>query len=144
MSDSLSCRLSLIAEAVLDSRRAPLDRPGSGAESALAAPFANFAGIDFYDEPVERAAICCSRIIRNHPLPDGNKRVGYECMREMLERGGFPWPRPSEDAEEIAGKVEALAAREISERDFVQLGAGRGPELSAAVRTTTVRPSERR
>jgi death on curing protein len=89
-------------------------------ESALAAPFASFDGIDFYDEPVERAAICCSRIIRNHPLPDGNKRLGYECMREMLERSGIPWPRPSEDVDEIASTVEGLAAGTVSEQDFVR------------------------
>ncbi len=114
--------LLLIAEAVLG---APAERLArmilvSSAESALAAPFATFGGIDFYEDPVERAAICCSRIIRNHPFPDGNKRVGYECMREMLERGDIPWPRPSEDVDEIAGTIEALAAREISERDFVR------------------------
>jgi death-on-curing protein len=111
----------LIAEAVLG---APAERLArmilvASAESALAAPFASFGGIDFYEDPVERAAICCSRIIRNHPFPDGNKRVGYECMREMLERDGVPWPRPSEDVDEIAGTIEGLAAREISERDFV-------------------------
>jgi death-on-curing protein len=113
--------LLLIAEAVLD---APAERLArvilvSSAESALAAPFASFGGTDFYEDRVERAAICCSRIIRNHPFPDGNKRVGYECMREMLERDGIPWPRPSEDVDEIAGTIERLAAREISERDFV-------------------------
>ena len=91
----------------------------SAIESALAAPFASFGAIDFYDDPAERAAICCSRIIRNHPLPDGNKRLGYECMREMLEREGLPWPRPSEDVDEIASTIERLAAREISEQDFV-------------------------
>jgi death on curing protein len=90
-----------------------------GVESALAAPFASFGGIDFYGDPAERAAICCSRIIRNHPLPDGNKRLGYECMREMLERSGIEWPRPSEDAEEIALKVDGLAAGTVSEQDFV-------------------------
>lgn len=114
--------LLLIAEAVLGDPAEHLARAIliPGAESALAAPFASFGGIDFYDDPVERAAICCSRIIRNHPFPDGNKRVGYECMREMLERGGFPWPRPSEDAEQIAAVVEGVAAREVSERDFVR------------------------
>ncbi|HSS05349.1 MAG TPA: Fic family protein [Solirubrobacterales bacterium] len=112
--------LLLIAEALLGE---PAERLASivlvaSAESALAAPFATFSGVDFYPDPVERAAICCSRIIRNHPFPDGNKRVGYECMREMLERDGIPWPRPG-DVEEIAGTIEALAAREISERAFV-------------------------
>ncbi|HET7445548.1 MAG TPA: Fic family protein [Solirubrobacterales bacterium] len=112
--------LLLIAEAMLGTPAEQLARVilvGS-AESALAAPFASFDGIDFYEDPAERAAICCSRIIRNHPFPDGNKRVGYECMREMLERDDVPWPRPG-DVDEIAGTIEALAAREISERDFV-------------------------
>jgi len=111
----------VIAEAVLGIRAEALARVTriGGTESALAAPFASFGGVDFYGDPVERAAICCSRIIRNHPLPDGNKRLGYECMREMLERVDAPWPRPSEDAEEIASTVEGLAAGSISERDFV-------------------------
>jgi death-on-curing protein len=123
MSERLEiAELLLIAEAVLGTTAERLARSAllSGAESALAAPFASFDGNDFFDDPVERAAICCSRIIRNHPFPDGNKRVGYECMREMLERGGFPWPRPSEDAEEIAHTVEGLAARTVSEREFVE------------------------
>lgn len=90
-----------------------------GVESALSAPFASFGGVDFYEDPVERAAICCSRLVRNHPLPEGNKQVGYECMREMLERVEAPWPRPSEDAKEIALTIDTLASSSISEREFV-------------------------
>lgn len=112
----------LIAEAVLgipaDRLLAALKVPG--AESALEAPFANFGGVYFYPEPSDRAAICCSRVIRNHPLPDGNKRVGYECMREMLERSEIDWPRPTEDAALIAMMVEGLAARSVSEADFIR------------------------
>jgi death-on-curing protein len=123
----MSHRLTLadfltIAEAVLGVRAEDLARTVlvPSAESALAAPFATFGDVDFYPDSVERAAICCSRILRNHPFPDGNKRVGYECMREMLERDGIPWPRPSEDAEEIATMVERLAGREVSEGEFVR------------------------
>lgn len=105
--------LGISAERLLHVARIPV------VESALAAPFASFGGVDFYEDPAERAAICCSRVIRNHPLPDGNKRMGYECMREMLERSGLEWPRPSEDAEEIALKVDGLAGGTISEKDFV-------------------------
>lgn len=90
------------------------------AESALAAPFAQFGGVYFYPDPVQRAAICCSRIIRSHPLPDGNKRVGYECMREMLERSGVAWPRPREDAEEIAFVVEGVASNAVTEGAFIE------------------------
>ncbi len=112
----------LIAEAVLRVEAERLARTVRipAAEAALAAPFASLDGVPFYSDPAERAAICCSRIIRGNPLPDGNKRVAYECMREMLERSGVGWPRPREDAEEIAAKVEGLAARRISEPDFVR------------------------
>lgn len=112
----------LIAEAVLGVEAERLARAARipAAEGALAAPFASINGIPFYGDPVERAAICCSRIIRNNPLPDGNKRVAYECMREMLDRAGVAWPRPREDAAEIAEQVEGLASRRVSEPDFVR------------------------
>jgi len=112
----------LVAETVLgvEAERLARETRLPAAEAALAAPFASIDGIPFYVDPVERAAICCSRIIRNNPLPDGNKRVAYECMRELLERDGFVWPRPREDAEEIAGKIKGLAAQRLSEPDFVR------------------------
>lgn len=112
----------LIAEAVLGVEAERLARRArlAAAEAALAAPFASIDGIPFYADPVERAAICCARIIRHNPLPDGNKRVAYECMRELLDRAGVAWPRPREDAAEIAEKIEGLAARRLSEPDFVR------------------------
>ena len=112
----------LIAEAVLGVEAEQLGRVARlpAAEAALAAPFACIEGVPFHADPVEQAAICCSRLLRNAPLPDGNKRVAYECMREMLERGGVAWPRPREDAAEIAAKIEGLAARRVSEPDFVR------------------------
>src|SRR5450755_2928904 len=62
------------------------------AESALAAPFANFGGEDFYPDSIERAAILASRIMRNHPLPDGNKRVALILMDVYLQSQGFDLP----------------------------------------------------
>jgi death-on-curing protein len=113
--------LLLIAEKVLSqpAEKLVLVARISSAESALAAPFASFGGHDFYPDPAQQAAICCSRLIRNHPFPDGNKRIAYECMREMLERCELPWPRPREDAVEIAETVNALDARTMSEEEFV-------------------------
>jgi prophage maintenance system killer protein len=89
------------------------------AEAALNAPFARSGEIDLYPRLAEKAAICCSRFIGNRPLADGNSKVAYECMREMLVRGGEPWPRPEEDAEEIAMKLNALAEGKIEEAEFV-------------------------
>lgn len=69
--------LLAIAERVLGVDAAELlrDVKIGPAESALAAPFASFGGQDFYTDPVQRAAIACSRLVRNHPFTDGNKRV---------------------------------------------------------------------
>lgn len=89
------------------------------AEAALASPFATFGGIEVFPDPVQRAAICCSRIVRNHPFPSGNTQIAFECMRELLERGGFSWPRPREDAAEITHMVAALAVGTVTEEEFV-------------------------
>ena len=88
----------------------------NSAESALAAPFAGFGNTDLYPNPAVKAAILCSRIVRNHPLIDGNKRVAYIAMRELLVRNGHEWIRPDDD--EAAEMVERLAARDISEEQF--------------------------
>ena len=90
------------------------------AESALAAPFMGFDDTLFYPDPAQRAAIVCSRIIRNHPLPDGNKRTGYLCMRLQLEDAGLKFEHPDGDQDKTADVVEALAASTLSEEDFVE------------------------
>jgi death-on-curing protein len=87
------------------------------AESALNAPFASYGGQYFYPEPADKAAILCSRIVRNHPLPDGNKRVGLLAMLEFIERNGMIWVAPSQD--ELAQTIEWLAERAIAEQDFI-------------------------
>jgi death on curing protein len=110
----------LIAEAVLgiDAQRLSYAADLGAAESALAAPFAGFGDTEFYPNPATKAAILCSRIVRNHPLPDGNKRVAYLAMREFLARNAIDWRRP--DVEETAEMIERLAARDISEEDFAE------------------------
>ena len=61
------------------------------AESALAAPAASFLGVDFYPEFIDKAAVLCSRIVRNHSLPDGNKRTAFLALVEFVERNGHHW-----------------------------------------------------
>ncbi|MDQ3724827.1 MAG: hypothetical protein M3335_02870 [Actinomycetota bacterium] len=86
------------------------------AEATLAAPFAGPGELDLYPDPVDQAAICGSRFISSRLFPVGNELVGYECMREMLERAECPWPGPRGDAEE----VKRLAAGTTSEAGFVR------------------------
>lgn len=108
----------LVAESVLGRKAediARLDRI-SLAESALAAPTMSFGGVEFYPDPIMKAAVLCARLVRNHPLPDGNKRTAYLCLREFLARNELEFRRPSVD--ETVGVIEALAAGNLSEPDF--------------------------
>ncbi len=45
-------------------------------ESALHAPQAGFGYEDFYPGLVDMAAVLAVRLVRNHPLPDGQKAFG--------------------------------------------------------------------
>lgn len=86
-------------------------------ESALAAPFIGFGDVDVYQGIPMKAAVLCSRLIRNHPLPDGNKRAAYLSMREFLFRNGTVW-MPAADSGERGDVVWELARGAISEEEF--------------------------
>jgi death-on-curing protein len=100
--------LGIAAEAIARFDRVAL------AESALAAPAAGFAGVEAYPDFADKAAVLCSRLIRNHPLPDGNKRTGYLCLREFVARNGHAWHPAGDD--ETAEVIERVAAGTMSER----------------------------
>lgn len=82
------------------------------AESALAAPFAEFGGTPAYEGLAVRAAELVTRLARNHPLPDGNKRAAFLTMVTYLNANGLMWA--PEDIELDAGMVEAIAAGEVA------------------------------
>jgi death-on-curing protein len=111
-------RFLLVAEAVLgiDADRLKTVTQIGSAESALAAPFATFGGNDFYEHPVQRAGVLASRIIRNHPLPDGNKRVAFLLMVEHLEDHGW---QLAASPEEIDYMFRSVAARHHNEDYFI-------------------------
>ncbi len=108
----------LAAEAVLgiDAERIARATRISLAESALAAPFASFEGNDLYTDPVQRAAIIASRLVRNHPLPDGNGRVALLLMDMYLEEQGL---RLTASAHDIDRTFRDLAAGRLSEAGLV-------------------------
>ena len=110
----------LIAEAVLGVPAEEIARwPGIGlAESALHAPAAGFEGVEFYPDVLDKAAVLCVRLARNHPLPDGNKRVAYLALLEFLVRNGVEWIPPS--VEETVETIERVAAGRISERELAE------------------------
>lgn len=86
-------------------------------QAALAAPFAGFGDFEAYPDTAHKAGIYCSRIIRYHPLPNGNKRTGYDVMREFLERNGYEFIHPV-DLLDTAKVIDELAASRITEAQF--------------------------
>ena len=83
------------------------------AESALAAPAAGFQEHERYPDLATKIAVLLDRIVRNHPLPDGNKRTALLCTILFANLNGLDWEPPAGDAtdgEETAEIVEAVAA----------------------------------
>ena len=98
------------------------------AESALHAPAASFGGVEFYPDLDMKAAVLCTRIVKNHPLPDGKKRVGFVCMVEFCLRNGLTWTPPPGDED-----------GEASAHVILKLAAGSGDEDAVATLTEWIR-----
>lgn len=61
----------------------------AGLGAALARPRLTFDQSDLYPSLVSKAAVLCLSIIMNHPIIDGNKRVGHAAMETFLILNGF-------------------------------------------------------
>lgn len=86
-------------------------------DSALHAPFAGFGDVDVYPDLGMKAAVLASRIMRNHALPDGNKRTSFLAMWVFVELNGGTW-RDELDVDEAISLFERCAAGEVSEREL--------------------------
>ena len=83
-------------------------------DSALHAPSAEFGGEEFYPDFVDKAALLLVRLAKNHPLPDGNKRVAWVALRYFLILNEWEWTEtPTVDDAEAA--VLAVASAEWDE-----------------------------
>jgi len=109
----------LVVEAVLDIPAEDLARAArlELAESALHAPAAISGGVEFYPDLARKTAVLTARLINNHPLPDGNERVGYLCALEFVARSGGTWTHPPDDPEGdgTVAIIEGVAAGQIDE-----------------------------
>jgi death-on-curing protein len=59
-------------------------------EAALARPRTTVFGEDAYPSLHEKAAALLHSIVANHPLIDGNKRLGFACTAIFLRINGAP------------------------------------------------------
>jgi prophage maintenance system killer protein len=105
--------LLLIAEVVLDvpgeqlARTARLEVMEAALASAVRRP-----GL------AEQAALLCTRLVHDRPLPCGNKPVALLAMLELISRNRATWIAPSGGAKELATTIERLAAGALSEEAF--------------------------
>lgn len=81
-------------------------------DSALHAPQASFGGEEFYPEFVQKAAILTVHLCRNHPLPDGNKRLAWGCLRMFVALNHRQLDASADDA---VRQMVAVAAGEVDE-----------------------------
>ena len=81
-------------------------------ESAIAASEAGFGEHDLYPDFYDKAAVLCSRIVRNHPLPDGNKRLGWQTLVIFCDLNGY---EPIAETDEAVEFIQSLAAGDVSE-----------------------------
>ena len=110
----------LIAESVLGVRAeliANFDRIGL-ADSALAAPQAGFGGVEAYPEFETKVSVLCWHLVKNHPLPDGNKRCAFLATVEFVERNGRTWVPAPGDPDETDEVIRNVASGAISEAEF--------------------------
>ena len=106
----------LIAEAVLGVPAeliADFNRTGL-ADSALAAPRAGFGGVEAYPDFATKAAVLCWHLVKNHPLPDGNKRAAWVTLRLFVEMNGWIW-RTYPGVDEAERAVLAVSSSEWDE-----------------------------
>lgn len=83
-------------------------------DSALHAPQAGFGDEDFYPGFVDKAAVLVVRIARNHPLPDGNKRLAWQALTLFCALNGRELSVPADDAVETMLKIAAGELDEAS------------------------------
>lgn len=81
------------------------------ADSALHAPAAGFGDTDFYPDFLDKAAVLVVRLVKNHPLPDGNKRAAWVALRMFVEINGWPW-KPTPTVDEAERAMLAIASGE--------------------------------
>ncbi len=109
----------LVAEAVLQipAKKIAEDASLHLADSALHAPAARFAGVDFYPDFATKAAVLCAHLVKNHPLKDGNAQVALVATIELSGRNKFPWSLPpgDDDGEVTATVLNELAAAALDE-----------------------------
>ena len=105
--------LLLIGEAVLDVPGERLARM-----TRLDVAHAALAAAGRRTRLADQAAALCERLVRDRPLPCGNKPVALIAMLELISRNQATWISPNGGAKELATTIEQLASGALSHDAF--------------------------
>lgn len=86
-------------------------------ESAISVPKSSFIGLEPYPEISDKAAVLAFHLARNHPLPDGNKRLAFLSAYEFCWINGYELEFNVDQAEQI---FFGLAAGTVSIQDLTK------------------------
>lgn len=87
-------------------------------DSAAHRPQATVFGDDAYPTLDEKAAVLLESLVRNHPLGDGNKRIGWLATVVFYGLNGVTLDAPDDDAYDLVigiaeGKISYQAASQL-------------------------------
>uniref|UniRef100_A0A7C5V4N2 Type II toxin-antitoxin system death-on-curing family toxin n=1 Tax=Caldicellulosiruptor owensensis TaxID=55205 RepID=A0A7C5V4N2_9FIRM len=74
-------------------------------ESSLNSAFQTFDGEELYKTNVEKIAVISYSIIRNHPLIDGNKRLGISVLLILCKLNNIILEYTREEAVDLAIRI---------------------------------------
>jgi death-on-curing protein len=86
-------------------------------DSALSNPFQSFDGEELYPSIQAKAAQLCFGLVKNHPMVDGNKRLGTHVMLVFLALNGYEL---FYSQKELSDTILTLASGEIGAEDILQ------------------------
>lgn len=87
-------------------------------ESAAARPRASAFGKDAYPDRWSKAAALLQSIVKNHPLVDGNKRLGWLATAVFLELNGVQATTAANDA--VYDTVMKVAAGQLDVQEIAE------------------------
>ncbi|WP_116202467.1 type II toxin-antitoxin system death-on-curing family toxin [Amycolatopsis circi] len=87
-------------------------------DAAAHRPQSSLMGRDAYPDLHEKAAVLLESIVRNHPLIDGNKRLGWMSGYVFYGLNGFDLDAPEDEAYDlvIATATGTLPYQAVAER----------------------------